>query len=94
MHQIDAVIEDVAPFARGEGGAGELAVDGVEEGHDPGREAPAKIAAQEQPEGHDHEDRANSVTMLGVTPQRRQERVAWKAGTGQTCLVTMSVAPL
>ena len=38
--------------------------------------------------------RLAEVTMLGVMPRAAQARTTWKAGNGQTCLVTKSVTPL
>ncbi len=35
-----------------------------------------------------------AVTTLGEMPKRAQNRVTWKAGQGQTRLVTKSVTPL
>jgi hypothetical protein len=59
MDQVDAVVEDVAPLGRGQGHPGQLAVDGVEEGHDPGADqAPAEVAGPEQAEGRQHQQEA------------------------------------
>ena len=73
MDQVDGVIEDVAEGRGLQRHARQLAVDGVEEGHDPGRsQAPAVVAVPERTTWPPaRSTRLSEVTMLGVMPRLR-----------------------
>ncbi len=67
MDEVDPVIEDIAPFRRGQGHARELAVDRVEERHQPGGDEPGREhALGEEPQGEQHEDEADEGDAVGA----------------------------
>ena len=75
------MIEDIAPPARLAGTACKLAVDGVEESHDPGRQqAPAVVTGPEQPHGHENQHQAGRSdlvrrdSVVGAPPRHRPRR--------------------
>jgi hypothetical protein len=95
MDEIDAVVEDISQPGRRDGDARELAVDGVEEGHDPTRQqSPPELAAANRTAATTTSTRLTAVTWLGVILMRTHQRVAHCAGMGHSHLVTRSVTPL
>ena len=73
VHEVDAVVEDIAPPGRGAGAARELPVDGVEhhEG-EAGQHARPIMAVPEQVECEHAEDRADHRHHVGRQPRLRR----------------------
>ncbi len=95
MDEIDAVIEDIAPVGRGDGAAGELAVDRIQHHEDQadGHALPV-VPSQNSQVAITHSNAPIAVTMFGVTPARAARRVNHSAHSGHRYLVSRSVTPL
>ena len=66
VNKVDRVIEDVTELAGFQGDAGQLSVDRVEEGHEPGRQQTGQPRALPEPvEGGNHHDQAERGHLVG-----------------------------